>query len=280
MKLELNSISCGYNGYPTIRGFSMAVEPGEVICLLGPNGSGKTTLFKGILGLLPLYAGNILINGVDISKWPRPKLAQKIGYIPQEHNPPFPYKVLDLVIMGRAAYLGSFSSPSKKDVKKAEEALEILNITHLKNEPYTKISGGERQLVLIARALTQQPQILIMDEPTSNLDYKNQVLVLKHIQKLSQLGLSVIMSSHFPNQALFCASKVMLLKNGCMFGVGKPRDMITEENMKKLYDIDVQIVTASLYDGRKVRVCIPTGLQESMPQCKYQGEIRAGYAAI
>ncbi len=280
MKLVLNNIDCGYNGSPIIKGISMTIEPGEVLCLLGPNGSGKTTLFKGILGLLPLESGMITVDGIDISRWPRPKLARVMGYIPQDHNPPFPYKVLDLVLMGRAAYLGSFSSPSAKDVEIAEDAMETMNIAHLKDKPYTEISGGERQLVMIARALAQQPQILVMDEPTSNLDFGNQMLVLKNIQRLSRLNLAVIMSSHFPNQALLCATRVMLLKDGVVFSIGDPEDVVNEENLKELYGVDVRIVTASLGNGDRVKVCVPAALGELAPRCEYQSDVVSGMSLV
>jgi ABC-type cobalamin/Fe3+-siderophores transport system ATPase subunit len=278
VKLELSGINCGYSDRTIIKGVSMTIEAGEVMCLLGPNGSGKSTLFKSILGLLPLQGGKILVDGNNISSWSRPKLARVMGYIPQDHIPSFPYTVLDIVLMGRVAHLNRFSSPSAGDVKVAEEALETLNISYLRDKLYTEISGGERQLVVIARALAQQPQILIMDEPTSNLDFGNQMLVLKKIQRLSQLNLAVIMSSHFPNHALLCATKVMLLKDGMVFSMGTPEETVTERNLKMIYGVDVKIVKASMGNGEYVKVCVPEALRELSPRSDHQSdELGVGY---
>ncbi|GBF35177.1 ABC-type cobalamin/Fe3+-siderophores transport systems ATPase components [Desulfocucumis palustris] len=257
MRLELKNVTCGYGSKPVVHQVSLPVDSGEVLYLLGPNGSGKTTLFKTMLGLLRLQGGEILCGGENIGNWPRSRIARFMGYIPQAHNPPFPYKVLDIVLMGRTAHLGAFASPSENDQKIALEAIEALNISHLQNKIYTEISGGERQLVLIARALAQQPQVLIMDEPTSNLDFGNQLLVLRHVQKLAQMGLAVVMSSHFPEHALLSATKVLLLHKGKVFGAGRPEEMITEQSLKTLFGVDVKIITTTIRKGGETRVIVP-----------------------
>ena len=197
MILEVKAASFGYAKRTVLRNISFKVATGEFLCLLGPNGVGKTTLFKSILGFLDVRAGEVTLDGQNIKKWSKPRLAKAIGYVPQAHTPPFPYTVLDVILMGRMAHLGLFSSPSREDVKIAEESLEKLSISFLKNMTYTEISGGERQMVLIARAITQKPQLLILDEPTSNLDYGNQVRVLLQIRKLSDQGISILMTSPF-----------------------------------------------------------------------------------
>ncbi|MDK2821624.1 MAG: manganese/iron transport system ATP-binding protein [Clostridia bacterium] len=257
MKLEIKNATCSY-GYNTIfNDISFAVHSGEVLCLLGPNGSGKTTLLKAILGLLKLKQGDIYLNGKNINRWAQQDKAKVIGYIPQNHNPLFPYKVIDIVLMGRTAHLDIFSSPTKTDFEIALEALFTLNISHLRDRVYTEISGGERQLVLIARALAQQPDILIMDEPTSNLDFGNQHMVLSSIKGLVKQGLAVIMSSHFPDHALLYANKVLILEKGNKYKFGKPDDILTENCIKNLYGINVKKISNILKNNSELKSFVP-----------------------
>ena len=180
MMLSLHDISVGYGTRTVVYDVSFRIRTGEVVCLLGPNGSGKTTLFKAMLGLLPLQAGEMRLEGKNVRRWSRRDYARHIAYVPQLHVPSFPYTVLDMVSMGRTPYLGACSSPGPSDRRIANEVMEEISIAHLRDRPYTEISGGERQLVLIARALAQRPQFLIMDEPTSHLDYGNQIRTLAH----------------------------------------------------------------------------------------------------
>lgn len=256
MKLELDQIAFDYNGKEIFHSVSLTVESGEVLCLLGPNGTGKTTLFKNILGLLKLNNGRILLNGSDINSWSRQERAKWIAYVPQQHIPPFSFRVIDVVLTGRTAHLNSFSSPSEKDVQIAENALETLNIFHLRDQIYTEISGGERQLVLIARALTQQPHILVMDEPTANLDFGNQAKVLNHIKRLASKGMAIIMSTHYPDHAFLYATKAALMKDGEIFYIGEPDKGLTEDHLQKMYGINVKILHAEI-EKQEVRVCIP-----------------------
>ncbi|MGI5837298.1 MAG: ABC transporter ATP-binding protein [Chloroflexota bacterium] len=257
MKLELKNIAVGYGSRSIAEGVSVEIESGEVLCLLGPNGAGKTTLFKTLLGLLRPQAGEILIDGRSIRGWSRPQLARVIAYIPQAHNPPFPFKVLDVVLMGRTPHLSALSSPSKRDRQLAMDILEVLNISYLRDRIYTEISGGERQLVLIARALCQQPQILVMDEPTSGLDFGNQLKVLSHIARLAKRGLAVVMASHFPDHAFLYATKVALLRSGKLLMHGTPEEIVTEESLRTLYGVEVRIIDAGIYGDRRVKVCVP-----------------------
>ncbi|NLX90892.1 MAG: ABC transporter ATP-binding protein [Firmicutes bacterium] len=256
MRLEVCDAVCGYGTKKVVENISFTVQSGEILCLLGPNGVGKTTLFKSILGLIKMLGGVIKVDGENVHAWPKKKLAQTFGYVPQAHTPPFPFTVRDVVIMGRTAYLGKFASPSKVDEEIAEQALDTLGISHLADRVYTEISGGERQLVLIARALTQQPQILIMDEPTSNLDFGNQARVLGQINELAKKGLAVIMTSHFPNHVFLCSTKVALMQKNNKFSVGSVEEVVTEENLKSAYGIDVKITTAA-DDCHTLRSCIP-----------------------
>lgn len=257
LKLEIRGASCGYGKRNVVEDISIKLESGEILCLLGPNGVGKTTLFKSILGFLKLQGGEILLDGQNVQTWSRKRLAKVLGYVPQAHTPPFPFEVLDVVVMGRTAHLSAAGSPSKADVAIAEEALEILDVTFLKNRIYTEISGGERQMVLIARALAQQPEILVLDEPTSNLDYGNQIRVLEQINRLARRGLGVIMTSHFPNQAFLCSTKVALLQRNNAFTIGSVDEVVTEENLKKAYGINVKITNTLNDRGESIRACIP-----------------------
>ncbi|WP_347488438.1 ABC transporter ATP-binding protein [Desulfoscipio sp. XC116] len=257
MKLEIKHASCGYGKQNVVEDISIKLESGEILCLLGPNGVGKTTLFKTILGFLKLREGEILLDGENVQTWSRGRLAKAMGYVPQAHTPPFPFKVIDVVIMGRTAYLGMAGSPSRADLAIAEEALEILNVSFLKERIYTEISGGERQMVLIARALAQQPEILVMDEPTSNLDFGNQIRVLEQINRLSRKGLGVIMTSHFPDHAFLCSTKVALLQKNNVFNIGSADEVITEKNLKAAYGIDVKITDTCNNKGEPIKACIP-----------------------
>ena len=255
--LKVENLVCGYGNKTVIQDISLRIEPGQVMCVLGPNGSGKSTLFKSILGFLPLKEGQILINGKSIGEYTRKDIAKTIGYVPQGHIPTFPFEALDVVLMGRTAHVGLFQSPNKRDIEIAEEAFEILGISYLKNKIYTQMSGGERQLVLIARALVTQPKMLIMDEPTSNLDFGNQIMILNHIQKLANRGMSIIMSSHFPEHAFLYSQKVLLLEKGQVYSYGTPEDTVTEQSLEDLYGVKVDIMSTTTTRGKNIRVCVP-----------------------
>lgn len=258
--LALDGVSCGYGKRVVLSNVGFAVEAGEFLCLVGPNGSGKTTLFKTILRLLPLQGGSIRIDGENVDTWPARRFAATVGYVPQAHTAPFPFTVLDVAAMGRAAHLDVFASPSAKDTAIAEEALEILSIRHLRHERYTEISGGERQLVLIARALAQRPKLLILDEPTSNLDYGNQIRVLDHIQALIRRGgLGVIMTTHDPNNALSYGSRVAAIDRQGVVRLGSPGSVITEEYLLSTYAVRTEIARVTVSGGGERRVCLPLG---------------------
>jgi iron complex transport system ATP-binding protein len=257
MSLEIKNLSFAYGKESIFEGIYMKVEKGEIVSVLGPNGAGKTTLFKTILGLFKARQGQVFVNGKDVSNSSRRQLAKEMGYVPQNHVSPFPYSVTDVVLMGRTAHINNYAVPSDLDSQIAREAMENLNISHLKNKNYTEISGGERQLVLIARALAQQPQILIMDEPTSNLDYGNQIRLLSHIKRLANQGFSIIMSTHYPEHALYCTGKVIMLKDGRILCSGSSEEVINEENLNKIYGINVEITIARVKSGKKQKVFVP-----------------------
>ncbi|MGO9571126.1 MAG: ABC transporter ATP-binding protein [Desulfomonilaceae bacterium] len=229
-----------------LNGVTFDAESGMLTAILGPNGSGKTTLFKCISGLWVPQRGDVVFQGRSIKGSPARQIARIISVVPQEHDPPFPYSVFEVVTMGRAAYLGMFSTPSRGDYSKAEEAIEQVGIAHLNHRPYTEISGGERQLVLIARALAQEAPVILLDEPTTHLDFKNQVLVLTKVKEIVRLkSVAAIMTIHDPNLATLFSDQVVMINNGSVVSHGPPHEVITEGNLSSLYGIDVVVLTVN-----------------------------------
>lgn len=257
MKLELDALSCGHTGHAVVRELSLAVDAGTVLSLLGPNGVGKTTLLKTLLGLTPLRGGRVLIGGQDVRGWGARRRAQVMAYVPQAHTPPFPFAVIDVVTMGRTAHLGTFASPSRADRALAERTLHALGIAHLGPRIYTELSGGERQMALIARALVQQPDILVLDEPTSNLDFGNQIRVLRQIRALAAGGMAVVMSSHFPDHVFLCGGTVALLRPNGAAVVGLVEEAMTPQNLQDAYGVRITIASIADGEGGTVRVCVP-----------------------
>ncbi len=245
--IELQNISYSFGKRQIFRDVSFAVGRGQFFTLLGVNGSGKTTLFKTILNLYQAEEGKVLLTKEDIKHWPRDRIAQQVGYVPQQHTPPFPYQVIDVVLMGRSAHLKIHWVPQEKDYMIAEEALKTLGILELRDKIYTEISGGERQLVLIARSLAQQPKVLIMDEPTANLDFGNQIKVLLHIRKLADKGTTILMSTHNPDHALQFADTVAILSSGEIKSFGQPHEVVTEKNLFQLYGVNIQFSDQRVY---------------------------------
>ena len=274
--LELRGLGCGYGRKAVLEDVSFTLDAGELLCLLGPNGVGKTTLFKTILGLLPPLCGQLLLGGETANRWPRRRLAQWLAYVPQAHTPSFAFSVRDIVAMGRVAHLGPFSAPGRGDLDLAEKALDALGITHLASVKSTAISGGERQLVLIARALAQEARIVVMDEPTSNLDYGNQVKVLTHIRRLViDHALSIILTTHDPNQALHFASRVLLIDREKHWTMGAPAAVITEGYLRRTYGVNAEIHDVRSRSGLASRFCIPTTRVE-IPTTRIEGHSWAG----
>jgi iron complex transport system ATP-binding protein len=246
--IEAQGLAIGYQRTVVAREIGVSVGPGEVVCLLGPNGSGKTTLFKTLLGLIRPIEGAVSVAGRDIGAWPRQELARQVAYVPQAHVSVFPFAVRDMVVMGRTAHLGLFSSPGAADRQRAEEALEGLGIAHLADREYSRVSGGQRQLALIARALVQDAPAVIMDEPTASLDFGNQALVLSEVKRLAQRGLGIVLSTHDPDHAFAAGSRVLLLHEGRVLASGAPKDVLTQARLEQVYGVPVDIET--LADGR------------------------------
>jgi iron complex transport system ATP-binding protein len=257
MRLEAKSLDIGYRGRRVGSDISLALEAGEVLCLLGPNGSGKTTLFRTLLGLLPAQGGEVVMGGADLGSRARAEVARLVSYVPQAHAAFFPFTVREVVLMGRTAHLGVFSSPTRRDREVAQGALERMRLAALADSIYTRISGGERQLTLIARALAQEASIVVMDEPTANLDFGNQVRVLDHIRSLARSGIGVLLSTHDPDQAFLCATRVALLHEGRLARYGAPGDVITSESLRQIYGVDVTVTRVPTEGGGERRVCVP-----------------------
>jgi iron complex transport system ATP-binding protein len=256
MRLEARALAFGYPGHPVGRDVSMSVSTGEVVCLLGPNGGGKTTLFKTLLGLLHPQGGAVMLDGADITGHPARHLARTVSYVPQAHEGYFPFTVRDVVLMGRTAHVGLFAMPSRYDRERAAAVLAEAGIAHLADAIYTRISGGERQLTLIARALAQDARLMVFDEPTASLDFGNQVRVLDRVLVLAQQGIGVLLSTHNPDHALACADRVLLLHGGRILDEGAPGAVITAENLKKLYGVEVDIAVVGP-DATRRMLCIP-----------------------
>jgi iron complex transport system ATP-binding protein len=254
--LRIINADCGYTGRKysrkVLKGISMDIDHGMVMCVLGKNGAGKTTLFRTVLGVNPVMGGKIELDERNIADISRPELARRIAYVPQSHTPPFPFTVRQIVEMGRSAHMRIYSTPSKIDREKAEEAMEMMGIEKLADRPYTEISGGERQLALISRALAQESDYLIMDEPSANLDYGNQVRVMELVISLADAGKGIMLTTHYPDQVFMAGSQCTVIQSEDEFITGATENILTEETLKKIYGIDTKILKAELPDGRTV----------------------------
>jgi len=257
MKLEIKNGVFGYAGKAVIKNINFELNTGEIVCLLGKNGAGKTTLFKSMLGVLKPISGSILLNEKPIEHWSRPQFARLVGYIPQARSLPFPFTVMDVVLFGRTSHLSTFGSPGKKDRLLAEECLELLKITHLKNRSFTQLSGGEQQLVIIARALAQQPAFLVMDEPTSSLDFGNQIKIIRQVNALKNNSLGIIMATHSPDHAFMCDANVAIIHKGKMWKTGHSNDVVSEEILKEIYGVEVKVRLLGNPECNRL-VCVPT----------------------
>lgn len=255
--LEVEDLRFSYRrGREVLRGVTFSVESGDILCLLGSNGTGKTTLLRCLLGLSKPDAGRILVDGTDLGSLSVKQRARFMAYVPQSTNIAFPYKAHEVVMMGRVSRLAPGAGHSREDKEAVELALERLQISHLAECRYQEMSGGERQMVLVARALAQESRLLVMDEPTANLDYHNQVKILAAIRHLSSQGLGILMTSHYPDHAFLACSKVALMKSGVIVDCGKPDDVVTSASLTDLYDTPVHVGQTSV-GALSIKTCIP-----------------------
>jgi iron complex transport system ATP-binding protein len=240
MTLEGRALTIGYRDRVVGRGLDVSVAKGEVLALLGPNGSGKTTLLKTLIGLLPPRAGEVLVGGRALAAYSLRERARLIAYVPQAHVATFAFSVEAVVLMGRTAHGNLFSRPKTADRAATMRMLERFNIAALASRPYTMISGGERQLVLLARALAQEPQFIVLDEPTASLDFGNQGKVMREVRALAAAGHGVLFTTHDPNHALRAADRAYLLRGGERIADGAVRDVLTRDQLGALYGSPVE----------------------------------------
>lgn len=252
--LAVENLTGGYGSRVVIEGVNLAVEPGTILCLLGPNGVGKTTLFKTMLGLLPAMSGQVRVGGQNLAELSRPEIARLVGYVPQSQQTPFAFKALDVVLMGRTARIGAFGAPGRQDREAAMAALDTLGAAKLAKRAFTTLSGGERQMVMIARALAQEPTFVMLDEPTAALDFGNQVRVLDQIVRLSESGIGVVMTTHAPDHAFLCEADAALITGPSTIQRGPVADVLTEENLSAAYGVPVRVTTS---EHDHIRYCYP-----------------------
>lgn len=266
--MKIINLSFKYGARTILKDIQFSTMPGDFLCVLGPNGVGKSTLFRCMLGLNKGYEGLITIQDEDIKKLKPIQLAKKIAYIPQSHQPTFNFTVLNVVMMGLTAHLGSSTSPKKEHEEWAYAALEQIGISYLWNRGYGEISGGERQMTLIARALAQKASILIMDEPTANLDYGNQLRVLEEVRNLADEGYTIIMSTHNPEHAFMFGSQMIMMYKGQIFCAGSPKEQLTEELIEQVYGVNVNL--HDIYNGHnEITVIVPKNIKGELKRHVY-----------
>ncbi len=254
LMLEVKSLAFSYGNKPVFNNVSFSLKKGEIMCILGPNGAGKSTLIKCIAGILKPDNGSVFIQGEDTVSLGVRGIARNIGYVPQQNEVIFPFTVLDFVVMGRAPHLSMFASPGAEDIKLAKESLAMVGISDLAERPVAKLSGGQSQMVLIARALVQKPALLLLDEPTSHLDFGNQILVLETVQKLASLGMSIVMNTHMPDHAFLLGDRAAALSGGRLVAIGKVETVVTSKMMSSVYGVNVAIREI---EDMKRKVCLP-----------------------
>ncbi|MDO4581597.1 MAG: ABC transporter ATP-binding protein [Bacillota bacterium] len=256
LELQVSDLRGGYGKKEVVHGLSFGLAAGDVLCLLGPNGCGKSTLLKLLLRFLPKTAGRIICRGVDVDRLSRRQMARYFAYIPQRDQAMFAYTALEMVTMARSAYLGNMQTPKPEDIEIAYDCLCQLKIQHLADFPYFKMSGGQRQLVLIARALCQKTCILMMDEPTASLDFANQQLINDAINELARAGKIVIVTTHNPAQPFAIASQVLLMREGQTLSLGPPQQVLTDESLEQVYGIPMQVVTITDRKQNQRSICL------------------------
>ncbi len=241
--LELRDLHFAYRGRSVLRGVGFSVDHGEIVSLLGANGAGKSTLLRLALGLIAPASGEVLLAGAPIGDLPRRRIAARLAYVPQAHVAPFPFEVRDVVMLGRLAESGLFRRPSAADHAAVAESLGRLGVGQLARRPYTEISGGERQLTLIARALAQGARILILDEPATGLDFGHQIRLLESLRQLAAENYGVLLTTHHPEHAIAVSSRVVLLNDGRVLGAGPPKSTLTPEAIFRLYGVRIDALS-------------------------------------
>lgn len=239
--IKIDNLSFSYGKKEALKKISFEIHKGKLCGLIGPNGSGKSTLFKCCLNFLKNYEGTIEINGKNASSL-KPSVASKlISYVPQEHKPSFPFTVTEIVLMGRTPHMGGIFGPSKNDTIVAKKAMDKVGIIDLADIPCSMLSGGQRQLALIARAIAQEAPLMLLDEPTSALDFSNQIKIWEIMKKIASDGVSIIACSHDPNHILWFADTAVALYNGEIIANGKTDEILNESLLKQIYGCDYEL---------------------------------------
>ncbi|MGY4494212.1 ABC transporter ATP-binding protein [Pseudomonas sp. TE3610] len=238
--LQAEGLGYHLNGRSLLEGISLSVQPGDCIALLGANGAGKSTLLKILLGLVKPASGQVRLNGQPLAALDRRSIARQLAYVPQNHVPSFPYSVRQIVTQGRLPITGLGRAPDADDLAAVDRALHELGIDHLALRTYTELSGGERQLVLIARALVQQARMILLDEPVTGLDFGHQLRLLERLQHLAASGLAILTTSHRPEQALAGANRAWVLHQRQLIADGPPHQVIDAGLMQRLYGVPVR----------------------------------------
>jgi iron complex transport system ATP-binding protein len=249
--IEIKDLHFSYKNNPVLSGINLNLYKGEVISLLGPNGCGKSTLMRLMLKLLPAY-GSITLHDRELENYSHKEIASHIAYIPQYHTVPFNYTVLEMVLMGRVSKLSIFASPSAYDYETAHNALDKIGILDLKDRAFSELSGGQKQLVLLARAIAQEVTVFLMDEPVNGLDYGNQIRLLELINELNREGYTFLKTTHYPDHALLISSRVIVMRSGKIIADGAPDKIITSSIIEDVYGINADIIT---HDRHKR--CVP-----------------------
>lgn len=255
--LSVRRLGCGYGGHPVLSDVSLDLDGGRALVILGPNGVGKTTLFKTVLGFLPPLAGQVLITGEDTAGWSRRRLARTVAYVPQRHEAAFGFAVHEMVLMGCTPAAEGLSSPRREDERVADAVIEEMGLSALADRDCTTLSGGELQMVLVARALAQRPRLLVMDEPCAGLDLGNQALLLRRVAELAARGIAVVISSHDPGHALALGGDVACIGRDGIVRGGPARDLMTAETLSSLYGVEVAVGHVSGLGGRWAAACAP-----------------------
>ncbi len=261
MILEVKDGNFGYSHQDIIlQNINLSLDEGHILAILGPNGIGKTTLLKCMIGLLSWHSGSTLLYGRDIRYMKPAEIWRTISYIPQSRGYAFAYTGLEMVLLGRSAHLGMFEQPSTKDIQLAGEMMERVGISHLAEKDCNRMSGGELQMVLIARALINEPKLIILDEPETGLDFHNQILVLNMIERLAhEEGIGAIMNTHYPTNAMSIADEAFMINHKGKFFYGSADEVLTQENIS--YTFDVQVAVSEIeYNGRSIRSIIPIAI--------------------
>jgi len=242
--MRARDVRAGYTKEPVLRGVSMEVAPGELLAIVGPNGSGKSTLLRVLAGTMTPWSGSIDLEGRPLNSFDRRALARMIASVAQENTVAFRFTVLEIVLMGRAPHLGAFRFESRHDLDIAHEALERFDLLPLAHRHVEELSGGERKRVFLARALTQEPRVMLLDEPTAFLDLKHVVGIFTRFRELAiSRGMAVVATLHDLNAAAAYADRVMLLKEGEVIGCGPPAEVLTEANLKHVYETGIYVGT-------------------------------------